>query len=346
MAKISTAILGASGYVGGELLRLLLPHPKFAVKFVTSKRFAKRLITSVHPNLRGSTQLKFVDLAAIKPVDLVFSCLPHGTLAFQIAQIEKLARKKLIDCSADFRLEQKSAYEKWYKFEHPAPQELTKWVYGLPELHAPKIQKAQKIAVAGCTATSALLAAKPLLPFLNLKKLIFDLKVGSSGAGNKPTLGGHHPERANVLRSYKLCGHRHTAEVQQELNLPQPPNYAISSVPTVRGITCHLHAFLTKKLTDQDIWQIFRQAYGQHPFIRIIKEATGGPHSLPEAKILAGTNFCDLGWVLDAANKRLTVVTALDNLGKGAAGNALECANLAFALPRTLGLEFLGLHPV
>lgn len=342
MSKLKAAVLGASGYVGGELVRILLQHPKFTLQFVTSERYQKKPLTRLHPNLRGATKLQFVSLAEVKPVDVVFACLPHGVLAYEIQQVEKLAKKKLLDCSADFRFKQVSDYARWYGFQHPAAKDLKTWCYGLPELHAQQLQKARRIAVAGCTATSAILAAYPFLKFLDLTKLVFDIKVGSSGAGNRPTVGSHHPERAGVLRSYKLAGHRHIAEVRQELKLKQAPVYAISSVSTVRGIVCHLHAFLQRELTDQKIWQILRKVYGEQPFLRIVKEA-GGVHSLPEPKILAGTNFCDLGWMLD--QQRLTVVTALDNLGKGAAGNAVECANLTCGLPRRAGLEFLGLHP-
>jgi LysW-gamma-L-alpha-aminoadipyl-6-phosphate/LysW-L-glutamyl-5-phosphate reductase len=279
---------------------------------------------------------------------VVFSCLPHSTLAPQFSKLKHLAKKIFLDCSADFRLKNATDYEKWYKISHPTPAQLTEFVFGLPELHAAKLKKASKIAVAGCTSTAAILALAPLLKakanLIDATKLIFDLKVGSSGSGNKPSPSNHYSERAGTVRSYKLAGHRHIAEVIQELNLKNPPSYAISSVPTVRGITCHAHAFLTTEVDDKKIWQTFREFYANAPFIRIIKEPTG-IHKLPEAKILSGTNFCDLGWVLDKAAKRITIITAIDNLGKGAAGNAIECANLALGLTRNAGLEFLGLHP-
>lgn len=346
MSKLSTAILGASGYVGGELARILLGHPNFDLQFVTSEHNAGKPITKVHPNLRGATKLKFCKISEVQPVDIVFSCLPHGALAPKIKEIEKLAKQKIIDSSADFRLKTIEAYKQWYSEEHPNPKELPEWVFGLPELHLAAIKKAKKIAVAGCTATAAILAAYPLVKagIVDATKLIFDLKVGSSGSGNKPNLGAHHPERAGVIRSYKLAGHRHTGEVIQELGLKKNPSYAITSVPTVRGIVCHAHAFLTKKIDDKEIWKIYRDAYGNAPFIRLVKDPDG-PHALPEPKILSGTNFCDIGWVIDEAAGRITAVSAIDNLGKGAAGQAVQCANLACGLEEKAGLEFLGLHP-
>jgi LysW-gamma-L-alpha-aminoadipyl-6-phosphate/LysW-L-glutamyl-5-phosphate reductase len=346
MKTLTTAILGASGYVGGELTRILLAHPYFELKFATSERYAGKLISKIHPNLRGATKLKFCKLTEVEPVDVIFACLPHGTLAPQIEKIKKLALQKIIDCSADFRLKNPTDYEKWYGTPHPAPEELKKWTYGLPELYAAEIVKTDKIAVAGCTSTTAILAAFPLVKenLIDTGKIIFDLKVASSGSGNKPTIGSHHPERAGVVRSYKLTGHRHTGEAIQELGLKNSPVYAITSMPTVRGIVCHAHVSLNTKLDDKKLWQIFRAAYSDSPFIHIVKEP-GGIHALPEPKILSGTNFCDLGWVLHEATNQLTVVTAIDNLGKGAAGNAVECANISCSLARTAGLEFFGLHP-
>lgn len=346
MSQLSVAILGGSGYVGGELARLILSHPNFELQFVTSESSAGKPLGAIHPNLRGATDLKFVPLAKVEPVDIVFSCLPHGTLAPQISEIEKLAGKLLVDCSADFRLQNAADYEKWYT-THPAPTELKKWVLGLPERHAEEIKSATRIAIPGCTATAAILAIAPLLDadLIDTSKIIFDIKTGSSGGGNKPNLSSHHSERAGVVRSYKLAGHRHTAEVIQEFALEKPPSYAVTSVPTVRGIVCHAHAFLTSEVDDKKMWQLFRAAYADAPFVRIVKEVQG-PHALPEPKILAGTNFCDVGWVIDEAAGRITAVSALDNLGKGAAGAAVQSANLASGLPETAGLEFLGLHPI
>lgn len=347
MPKLSTAILGASGYVGGELARILLGHPGFELTFATSEQNAGKPITRVHPNLRGATKLKFCKISEVEPVDVVFSCLPHGALAPRIKEIEKLAKQKIIDSSADFRLHDSEDYPKWYGEAHPNPEELKEWVFGLPELHSEEIKKASKVAVAGCTSTAAILAAYPLVKagIVDATKLIFDLKVASSGSGNKPNLGAHHPERAGVIRSYKLVGHRHTGEVIQELGLKKNPSYAITSVPTVRGIVCHAHAFLTQKADDKEIWKIYREAYGEAPFIRLVKDPDG-PHALPEPKILSGTNFCDIGWVIDEVAERITAVSAIDNLGKGAAGQAVECANLTCGFDQKAGLGFLGLHPL
>lgn len=344
--KLKAAIIGASGYVGGELARLLLGHPQFELAFVTSERNAGKPITRLHPNLRNATKLKFVKLTDVPTVDVIFSCLPHGTLVKKLGELEPKATKLLVDCSADFRLKKAGAYETWYGYTHLAPEKLNEFAYGLAELHRDEIQNANRIAVAGCTATSAILALAPLVKagVIETDKIIFDLKVGSSGSGAEPTVGSHHPERANVVRSYKLAGHRHTGEVVQELNLATTPAYSVTSVPTVRGIVCHAHVWTKTKMTDLELWKIYREAYGAEPFVRLVKDADG-VHALPEPKILAGTNYCDIGWVLDPYNQRLTVVSALDNLVKGAAGQAVQAANIALRFEERSGLEFMGLHP-
>ena len=251
----------------------------------------------------------------------------------------------IIDSSADFRFRDPADFTKWYPDSSAADAQ--DWVYGLPELHREEIKKAKKIAVPGCTATAAILSILPLVQagLVDKEKIIFDLKVASSGSGNKSNPGSHHPERAGVLRSYKLAGHRHTGEIIQELGLPNIPGYSITSTPEVRGIVCHAHAFLNSEVDDKSIWKLYREAYSDEPFTRVVKESAG-IHALPEPKILAGTNFCDVGWVLDERAKQIVAVSALDNLGKGAAGASIQCANLACGLDEKAGLEFLGLHPV
>lgn len=331
--------------MGGEIARILLTHPDFELKFVTSESNAKKPLAKVHPNLRGATDLKFCKISEVEKVDVVFSCLPHGELSKKIKDVEALG-DKIIDSSADFRLKDPKDFEKWYGEAHAAPDEIKNWVYGLPEIHSAEIKKAKHIAIPGCTATSAILSIYPLIQagLINPEKIIFDLKVGSSGSGNKPNIGSHHPERSGVLRSYKLAGHRHTGEVIQELGLKSAPGYSITSTPEVRGIVCHAHAFLAKDVDDKEIWKIYRDAYSETPFTRVVKEPSG-IHALPEAKILSGTNFCDVGWVLDPEAKQIVAIAALDNLGKGAAGASVQCANLACGLEEKAGLEFLGLHP-
>lgn len=344
--RLSIAIIGASGYVGGELARLALGHPEFELTYVTSERNSGKPIGKIHPNLRGATKLKFVKLADVQPVDVVFSCLPHGTLVHKIDAVEKLAQKLLVDCSADFRLHDAGDYPKWYNAPHAKPAKLAEFVYGSVELHRDQLKTATRIAVPGCTATSAILAGHPLVRsgLIDAETLVFDIKTGSSGGGAEPSIGAHHPERAGTMRSYKLAGHRHTGEAIQELHLTKVPGYSVTSMPTVRGIVCHLHAWLKKPVTDLDLWQIYRGAYGTEPFVRLIKELDG-IHSLPEPKILAGTNYCDIGWVLDEGTNRITVVSALDNLVKGAAGQAIHAANVALGFDERSGLAFLGLHP-
>lgn len=342
MQKLSVAVIGASGYVGGEIVRLLLGHPNFDLKFATSENFSGKLISKVHPNLRAATDLKFSKINEVEKVDVIFACLPHGSLATKISEIEKLG-DVIIDSSADFRFRKKADFEKWYP--DSTAVDAQNWVYGLPEIHREEIKKSKRIAVPGCTATAAILSILPLLEVIDSSKIIFDLKVASSGSGNKPNLGSHHPERAGVIRSYKLSGHRHTGETIQELNLSSVPGYSITSTPEVRGIVCHAHAFLEKEMSDKEVWKLFREKYLSEPFVRIVKE-TSGIHALPEPKILSGTNFCDVGWQLDENSNRIVAVAALDNLGKGAAGASVQCANLACGFDEKAGLEFLGLHPL
>lgn len=348
--RITVSIAGASGYVGGELLRLWLDHPYAEVKQITSERRRGSAAHFAHPNLRGRTALKFASLNDLEPADLLCLCLPHGAAMQRMDELAALGTY-VLDCSADFRLTDAETYHRWYGQEHAAPAWLDRFVYGLPETHREAIRSARYLTGVGCNATAITLALLPLfqagLP-LARSQVICEVKVGSSEAGNKANDGSHHPERAQAMRSFAPVGHRHTAEVQQALALyATAPSIHMSAtaVDNVRGALATTHAFLETDVTEKDIWRAYRQAYRAEPFLRLVK-GVRGIHRLPDPKILAGSNYADIGFAWDQASGRVVSLCALDNLMKGAAGTAVQAVNLMLGWDETLGLSFPGLHPV
>lgn len=343
---MKASIVGGSGYAGGELLRILLNHPKIEIKQVTSESLAGKFVTSAHPNLRKLTQLKFCRMEDLKECDILFIALPHGQVAPKIEKFLPLA-PKIIDLSADFRLREKDDYPVWYGYTHPHPEILGKFVYGIPELHREQISKTDYVAGAGCLATACILALTPLFKNgLVENKVVIEGKFGSSAGGSKPTPASHHPNRSQVVRSYAPTGHRHTAEIVQELSFEAQPEVYLSatSVDMVRGILATCHVFLKDELAEKEIWQVYRENYSHEPFIRIVNERSG-VYRYPEPKILAGSNYCDIGFERDRHSNRLVVMAAIDNLVKGAAGGAVQSMNVMCGFPETMGLEFPGLYP-
>lgn len=346
-------VIGGSGYVGGELLRLLLSHPKLEVTLVTSQKYAGEYVHTIHPNFRGITQLKFIryNLSDVKEsCDLVFTALPHGTSVKFVPELLETGLK-VIDMSADFRLKDPEDYIKWYGWKHPVPEMLKEAVYGLPELHREEIRKAKLIACPGCIATSAILALTPLVKagFIDNDKIIIDAKVGSSGAGSNPSIASHHPERSSGARPYKPINHRHIPEIEQELNLlskkPVKVAFTPHAVNMVRGILSTIHTFLIREITMKEVWMAYRSIYDGEPFIRLFR-CKKGLYQFPDSKIVVGSNFCDIGFELDQRANRLVIFSAIDNLVKGAAGQAIQCLNIMLGFDEKLGLEHLGLHPV
>lgn len=351
--KMRVGIIGASGYVGGELLRLLLFHPKVEVVLATSDKYAGEYIFTVHPNLRGLTQLKFTPLNLNyiqNNCDLVFTAVPHGSAVKIVHKLLEMGIK-VIDMSADFRLKNPEDYVKWYGWEHIYPELLKEAVYGLPELHREEIKNARLVACPGCMSTATILGLAPLVKanLIEKNRIIADVKIGSSGAGAKPSLASHHPERFGGVRPYNVVDHRHIAEIEQELNLLSSSFLTVSFTPhavnMVRGILSTIHVFLTKELPLSEVWKIFRLSYDKEPFIRIVKYRKG-LHQLPDPKIVIGTNFCDIGFELDTRTRRLVVFSAIDNLMKGAAGQGVQCLNLMLGVDEKTGLESVGFHPV
>jgi len=341
---MKVGIVGGSGYTGGELLRLLLRHPKVDVAQVTSDSMAGKPVSRAHPNLRKVTDLTFTPHDALDPCDLLFLAMPHGRSMARMPDFLVRAGK-VIDLSADFRLKDPALYRAYYGVDHPHPELLKASVYGLPELHRDAIREATLVAGPGCIATAAILAVRPLAQagLIAPDRLVVDAKTGSSAGGLDGGPASHHAERSGVMRIYAPTGHRHTAEIEQEAGV----NVALSchAVEAVRGILATCHAFLRDSVTSKDLWRLYRDAYGQEPFVRIVTEAAG-LYRFPEPKILMGTNFCDVGFALDAHTDRVVAIAALDNLMKGAAGTAVQCMNLVAGYPETMGLDFLGLHPV
>lgn len=346
-------IIGGSGYVGSELLRLLLVHPQADVTMVTSRQSVGEYVFNVHPNLRSITQLKFVpqDMAEMKKnCDLVFTATPHGGSVNLVPKLIE-AGLKVIDMSADYRLKDPADYETYYGWKHAHPEMLKEAAYGLPELHREEIKNAKVVGCPGCMATSAILGLAPIVKagLIDQNKIVVDLKVGSSGGGAKPSPSSHHPERFGGVRPYKPVGHRHIAEVEQELNALTSEPVRISFTPhavnMVRGILATIHTYPKQKIENKDIWRALRGMYGNEPFVRLVKYQKG-PYQLPDPKITQGTNFCDVGFEIDEHANRLLLFSALDNMAKGAAGQAVQCMNIQMGIEETTGLKSTGFHPM
>jgi [amino group carrier protein]-6-phospho-L-2-aminoadipate/5-phospho-L-glutamate reductase len=344
----TASIIGGSGYGGGELLRLLLTHPGVEVKQVTSRSHLGEYVYQVHPNLRKRTQLKFSDPAALEPVDILFLAQPHGQAQHHIEEYSNLA-PKIIDLAADFRLRDAAAYERWYGEKHAAPEWLSKFVYGLPELHRAEIANANYVSGVGCNATASNLALLALVKadLLDLSSPIYiEIKVGSSEGGAEGNSGSLHAERANVIRTFSAFGHRHTAEVIQEMGVnAERVSLTMTAVDLVRGVLATVHAKVKPGVATKDLWKAYRAVANENPFLRVVKEQRG-IYRVPEPKILAGTNYADLGFELDESNGHIVSICAIDNLMKGASGSAVQCMNLMMGWEETLGLEFAGLHPI
>ena len=341
---IRVAIAGGSGYAGGELLRLLLAHPDAEVAQVTSERLAGRFVHRSHPNLRGLTRLRYVTLGELSSCDVLFSCLPHGESARRIDAFLASA-ERVVDLAADFRLGGGEEYERFYGAPHPRPDLLGRFVRGIPELDRGDLRSASLVACAGCNATVSILALRPLFVERLARSAVIEVKVGSSEAGNRASEASHHPERSGAMRSYRPTGHRHLAEIRAAL--PAPPNgihFSATAVEMVRGILATCHVFLNDDVDEKALWRIYRRAYAGEPFVRIVKERTG-IHRYPDPKLLAGSNYCDIGFERDPHARRVVVMAAIDNLMKGAAGQAVQAFNVMCGLPERRALTFPGLHP-
>jgi len=342
----SVSIVGASGYTGGELLRLLIAHPCVTIKQVTSESNAGKYAYSVHPNLRKATALQFESVRTLEPADALFLALPHGEAQKQIAHFAELA-PVIIDLSADFRLHDLNVYQRYYGEPHGAPEWVDRFVYGLPEINREPLRTAKFASGVGCNATVATLALLPLVRAGLIETdhpITVDLKVGSSESGATATPSSHHPERSGAVRTFAATGHRHQAEVAQNLGLSNV-YLSITSVEMVRGVMATAQTFAKSGVDEKAIWKAYRAAYAAEPFVRIVHDKTGLHHH-PEPKFLAGTNYADVGWEFEPETGRIVALCAIDNLGKGAAGSALQCLNLMMGWDESAALSFTGLHPI
>ncbi|NPV77407.1 MAG: N-acetyl-gamma-glutamyl-phosphate reductase [Anaerolineae bacterium] len=342
---MKVSIVGASGYAGGELLRLLLDHPEVECFQATSESHLGEFVYQQHPNLRKRTSLKFSSRQVLEPCDVLFLALPHGDSQKNIEHYASLA-PRIVDLAADFRLRDPQLYKTYYGHDHAAPDWLERFVYGLPELHREEMRQASYISGVGCNATASILALFVLVKndFLDTSKpVIVEIKVGSSEGGATPNPGSHHPERSGVIRTFSAFGHRHTAEVVQELGL-QDVHLTMTSVDLVRGALAAAHAFVKPGVTEKDLWRAYRAWVEQEPFVRLVKDRRG-IYRVPEPKVLAGSNYADVGFELDEQSRHVVATAAIDNLVKGAAGSAVQAMNVMCGFDETAGLSFSGLHP-
>ncbi|WP_069808140.1 N-acetyl-gamma-glutamyl-phosphate reductase [Vulcanisaeta thermophila] len=349
-------VVGASGITGGELLRLLLTHPGVDLVCATSREYKGEYLFRIHPNLRGRTTLTFsdstIDAVLKAEPDAVFLALPHGQ---SINWVPKLYETGLtiIDLSADFRLKDPRAYMEWYDFKepHPYPDLLAKAVYGLPELHREELRNAKLIAVPGCMATAAIISLAPPVKqgIIETGRIVVDAKISSSGAGAHAPRLDLHPFRTYVIRPYEVVHHRHTAEIEQELsrltNREVKVAFTPHAVDLVRGILTTSHTWLTKEVTEPDIWKTYRSMYNNEPFIRIVKDRAGYQR-YPDVKYVIGSNLVDIGFEIDQRLNRLVILAAIDNLMKGASGQAVQAFNIAMGFEETTALTTIPLYPV
>ncbi len=347
-SKLKIAIVGSSGYTGGELYRLLLHHPKVAVSAVTSEKSAGKPLSSIFPHLTGLTDLVCEPLdpdAIARKADMIFLALPHVTAQEAAFRFYRLG-KKVVDLSADYRLSDPILYEKWYEHCHQYPDLLRNAVYGLPELHREEIKKAHLVANPGCYPTSAILGLAPLVKegAIKLETIVIDSKSGVSGAGRSPSLVYHYPELNESLMAYKIGTHRHTPEIEQELGelagKPVTLSFTPHLIPMNRGILSTLYAVLQRSMDTAQVHSLFEEFFKREPFVRVLS-----PGRFPNVGSVRGSNFCDIGVYSDTRTGRVVVVTAIDNLIKGASGQAIQNMNLMHGYGETEGLMFAGLFP-
>jgi len=341
MTKVTVSIVGGSGYTGAELLRLLSTHPDAEVLHVTSREFAGTSVADRLPNLLRE-DLEYEPPADRYPdSDVVFLCVPHTSAMGMVPSL--LEGSRVIDLSADYRLADRRLYESVYGVKHTSPG--LKAVYGLPELHHDEIAAANLVANPGCYATGAILALAPAVKepgLIERNRIVIDAKSGTSGAGIKPTSITHHPECAQSIVPYRVTDHRHIAEIDQELSLVAGEeiriNFTPHLIPVPRGILTTCHTFPADRISQEDIASAYGALYESARFVRVRDH-------VPDLRGILGSNFCDIGFERDSRTGRLVIVSAIDNLCKGASGQAVQNMNIMFNLPEERGLEAPGIYP-
>lgn len=343
---IKAAILGATGYAGIELVRLLTNHPEASVELLGSQTFAGQKISDVYQNLQHilEKECEEADIEKASKCDVAFTALPHGASKSVIPSLLD-AGLKVIDLSGDYRYDDVKVYEKWYKQEHTSPELLKESVYGLCELHRNEIKDARLIGNPGCYTTCSILGAAPLLAkgVASDKNIIIDALSGVSGAGRSLSLQTHFCECTENSKAYKVATHRHTSEIEQELSKLSGKEIVLSFtphlVPQKRGILATIYINLTKELTQEELVAIYEDYYKDEFFVRVKPNG-----KLPETKHVVGSNFVDIGVTLDERLQRAVVVATIDNVVKGAAGQAIQNMNLMFGLDEKTGLDMAGYY--
>jgi N-acetyl-gamma-glutamyl-phosphate/LysW-gamma-L-alpha-aminoadipyl-6-phosphate reductase len=339
----TASVVGASGFTGGELLRLIDSHPVFELAQATSREYANKTIGSVHPNLR-ELDVRFSEPTDLDGVDVLFAATPHGVSMEHIDAFRDVAGT-VVDLSADFRLSSEAEYDEHYD-GHSCPVLLDESVYGLVERHREELPGASLIAAGGCNATATILGLAPLFDGGILdgsERIVVDVKVGSSEGGAGSSKASSHAERSGVVRPYAPTGHRHEAEIEAEFGCKTA--FTAHAVDMVRGAAATCHVFPDEPVTNGDLWGAFRETYDDEPFVRLVAGGSG-VYRYPEPKAVAGTNHAEVGFELDSSNERIVVFSAIDNMMKGSAGQAVQAANVSCGFEETAGLEFRGLHPV
>lgn len=342
---IKVSVIGATGYGGIELVRLLTSHPNVDIYKLVSHSYAGKKLADIYPNFTAYEDISLCSLDVEKIAegsDIVFTSLPHGTSSEIIPLLyEKGVR--IIDLSGDFRYMSPEVFEKWYGYKHPHPELLGESVYGLPELHKEDIKKAKLVGNPGCYPTSAILALAPLIAnkLIDLNSIIIDSKSGATGAGRAATVDLNFCEVNENMKAYKIATHRHTSEIEQELSLLAGKDVTLSFTPHLmpikRGILSTMYASLLNTLSFDDVYALYKEFYKEAPFVSIYPEG-----KFPEVKYVNGSNQCHIGFAIDNRTNRIILVSAIDNLIKGAGGQAIQNMNLMFGLEETTGLPQIG----